>query len=106
VTWVGEWRKSITFFKGFAGFSRAWRIIIYSLINIHFRQHSYITKAWIKANATCFDLKCHHQAKLRDMKFFTVWLRAFGIPDGLQFCCDSYHAPNLIYIILKCQFHF
>jgi len=54
-------------------------------INIYFRQHNYIIKAWVKANATCFDLKSHHQAKLRTMKFFTVWLRAFGIPDGLQF---------------------
>ena len=55
------------------------------VINTYFRQHNYIIKAWVKANATCFDLKSHPQAKLRTMKFFTVWLRAFGIPDGLQF---------------------
>ena len=54
-------------------------------INIYFRQHYYIIKALVKANATCFDLKSHPQAKLKTMKFFTVWLRAFGIPDGLQF---------------------
>jgi len=26
-------------------------------INIYFRQHNYIIKAWVEANATCFDLK-------------------------------------------------
>jgi len=40
-------------------------------INIYFCQHNYIIKAWVKANATCFDLKSHPQAKLRTMKFFT-----------------------------------
>jgi len=54
-------------------------------INIYFSQHSYVIKARVKANATCFDLKNHPQAKLRTMKFVTVWLRAFGIQDGLQF---------------------
>ena len=38
--------------------------------------------AWV--TATCFDLQSHHQAKLRTMEFFTMWLRSFGIPDGLQ----------------------
>ena len=57
--------------------------IIY--IYIYFRQHSYVIKAWVRANTTCFDLKSHPQFKLRTMKFFTVWLLAFGIPDGLQF---------------------
>jgi len=32
-----------------------------------------------------FRLKSHRQAKVGTMKFFTVWLRAFGIPDDLQF---------------------
>jgi len=58
-------------------------LLIY--INVHFRQHNCKIKASVKANATCFDLKIHPRAKLRTMKFFTVWLRAFGIPDGLQF---------------------
>jgi len=60
-------------------------INIYIYIYIYFRQRNYIIKAWVKANATCFDLKSHPQDKVRTMKFFTVWLRAFGIPDGLQF---------------------
>jgi len=38
-------------------------------IDIYFRQHNYIIEARVKANATCFDLKCHPQAKLRTMKF-------------------------------------
>ena len=44
---------------------------------VYFRQHNCIIKVQVKANATCFDLKSHSQAKLRNMKFFTVWLRAF-----------------------------
>ena len=38
-------------------------------INIYFRQYNYIIKARVKANATCFDLKSHRQAKLRTVKF-------------------------------------
>jgi len=60
-------------------------VVYIHFINVYFRQHTYIIKAWVKPNATYFDLKSHPQAKLRTMKFFTVWLRAFGIPDGLQF---------------------
>jgi len=59
-------------------------ILYMHFINIYFRQHNCIIKAWVKGDATCFDLKSHPQAKLRTMKFFTVWLRAFGIPDGLK----------------------
>ena len=55
---------------------------IYSLYYIYFSQHNYITIAWVKA--TCFGLKSHRQAKLRTIKFFTMWLCAFGIPDGSQ----------------------
>jgi len=44
---------------------------VYSLYYIHFSQHSCIIKAEVKA--TCFDLKSHRQAKLRTMKFFTMW---------------------------------
>jgi len=59
-------------------------ILYIHFINTYFRQHSRIIKARVKANATCFSLKSHPRAKLRAMKFFTVWLRAFGIPDALQ----------------------
>jgi len=55
---------------------------IYSLYYIYFSQHKYIIKAKVKA--TCLNLKGHRQANLRTMKFFTVWLCAFGIPDGSQ----------------------
>jgi len=59
---------------------------IYSLYQYtYFRQHNYIMKAWVKANATCFDLNSHPQVQLRTMKFFTVWLRTLGIPNGSQF---------------------
>jgi len=64
-------------------------------VNIYFRQHNYIIKASVKANATCFDLKSHPQAKLRTMKFFTVWLCAFGTPDGLQDRNNSPALPHL-----------
>jgi len=33
---------------------------------------------------TCSDVESHRQAKLRTMKFFTMWLCTFGIPDGSQ----------------------
>jgi len=33
-----------------------------------------------------FRLKSHRQAKLRTMKFFTMWLRAFGMPDDSAIC--------------------
>ena len=26
-------------------------------INVYFRQYNYVIKAWVNANATCFDLK-------------------------------------------------
>jgi len=55
---------------------------IHFIIYIYFSQHTYIIKAYVKA--TCFDLKSHRQVKLRTMKFFTMWLCAFGIPDGSQ----------------------
>jgi len=38
-----------------------------------------------------FRLKSHRQAKLRTMKFFTMWLCAFGIPDGSQ--CVLWFVP-------------
>jgi len=50
-------------------------VVVYiHFINIYFRQHNYIIKSWVKANATFFDLKCYPQAKLKTMKFFTVVL--------------------------------
>jgi len=49
---------------------------------IYFSQHNYIIKA--KFKATGFDLKSHRQAKLRTMKFFTMWLCVFGVLDGSQ----------------------
>jgi hypothetical protein len=55
---------------------------VYSIYYIYFSQHNCIIKAYVKA--TCFDLKIHRQAKLRSMKFFTMWLCAFGTPDGSQ----------------------
>jgi len=33
----------------------------------------------------------HLKAKLRTMKFFTVWLRTFGIPYGAQPHCKEFH---------------
>ena len=57
-------------------------LYIHFMIYIYFSQHNYIIKAQVKA--TCFDLKCHRQAKLRTMKFFTMWLCPFGIPSGSQ----------------------
>jgi len=51
--------------------SRCTPILYIHFINIYFRQHNYIIKAWVKTNAICFDLKSHPQAKLRTMKFFT-----------------------------------
>jgi len=62
---------------------------IYSLYYIYFSQHNYIIKAYIKA--TCFDLKSHRRAKLRTMKFFTMWLYPFGISDGSQ--CVLWFVP-------------
>ena len=50
--------------------------------DIYFSQYNYLIKAHVKA--TCFDLKSNRQAKLRTMEFFTMWLCAFGIPDGSQ----------------------
>ena len=49
-----------------------------------------------------FDLKRHRQAKLRTTKFFAMWLWAFGILDGSNVCCDSYHVYNVteIYIYI------
>jgi len=57
-------------------------ILYIHFIDIYFSQHNCIIKTEVKA--TCFDLKSHRQAKLRTMKFFTIWLCAFGIPDGSQ----------------------
>ena len=60
-------------------------IYIHYIIYIYFSQQNYIIKAKVKA--TCFNLKSHRQAKLRTMKFFTVWLSTFGIPDSSQCGC-------------------
>jgi len=95
-----EWKCTCRVSPSFSG--TVWtckqHVMYVQFFNIYFRQQNCIIKAWVKANVTCFDLKSHHHAKLRTMKFFRVWLCAFGIQDGLQFCCDSYYVPNLIYI--------
>jgi len=41
--------------------------------------YNYKIKSQVKAS--CCDLKCHRQAKLRTMKFFRVWLCAIVIPE-------------------------
>jgi hypothetical protein len=48
------------------------------------KRTDYTIKAQI--TATCFDLQSHRQAKLRTMKFFTMWLCVFGIPRWLTVC--------------------
>ena len=70
---------------------------IYSLYYIYFSQHNYIIKAQVKV--TCFDLKSHRQAKLRTVKFFTMWLCASGISDGSQ--CEPSGIPNAHSHIVK-----
>jgi len=60
-----------------------------TLLYIYFSQHNYTIKAQV--TATCFGLKIHPQAKLRTLKFFTVWLCAFGIPDCSQ--CVLWFVP-------------
>ena len=52
-----------------------------------------------------FRLKNHRQAKRRTMKFFTIWLCAFGIPDGSQcvlwFVRDLYLLHLLTYSMVQ-----
>jgi len=77
------------FISDYMSVQSEYRNVIYSLYYIYFSQHSYIIKAYVKA--TCFDLKSHRQVKLRTMKFFTMWLCVFGIPDGSQ--CVLWFVP-------------
>jgi len=74
-----RWLRAVNrlFKSGNRGFA-SWNSLMLNFTIGYFRQHNCIIKAWVKANATCFDLKSHPQAKLRTMKFFTMWLRAFG----------------------------
>ena len=62
---------------------RVYNMTYLLLYYIYSSQHNYLIKAQVKA--TCFGLKIHRQVKLRTMKFFKIWPRAFGIADGSQF---------------------
>jgi len=53
-------------------------ILCIHFINIYFHQHNYVIKAWVRANATCFDLKSYPQSKLQT-SWFLAWPEVYYI---------------------------
>ena len=81
--------------------------ITYIYINIYINIYIYIFQSTQLHNKSIgysdmFRLKSHRQAKLRAMKFCTMWLCAFGIPRWLTVCAviRTVHITWLISIIL------